>query len=194
MTIATETPTKLDLACGQNKQEGFFGVDIADTNSEGESIGVDRVVDLLRFPWPFEDDSVEEVYCSHFVEHIPDWRPWWPDNRDGLGLFMDELWRICKHDAKVKIIHPYGLSSRAFQDHTHRRYLNEHSWPYFNLEARKQMGVDHYPTRANFAMPGISNGFHQEWMLRSDPARGWAAVHYWNVVTDLVVDLVAIKE
>ena len=57
--------TKLDLACGGAKKEGFTGVDIADIE------GVDIVHDLNIYPWPFEDGSVEEINCSHYVEHIP---------------------------------------------------------------------------------------------------------------------------
>ena len=58
---------KLDIACGQNKQKGFTGVDIAPGN------GVDIVWDLEQFPWtPFKDNSVEEFYVSHYAEHTKD--------------------------------------------------------------------------------------------------------------------------
>jgi hypothetical protein len=187
MSIATETPTKLDLACGQSKREGYFGVDVIETDD------ADQVLDLLRFPWPFADDSVEEVFCSHFVEHVPHWRPWFPDNRDGLDLFMDEIWRICKPDATVEIVHPYGMSKRALQDPTHCRYIIEDTWPYYSAEGRKQIGVDHYPTVADFEILNIANGFYPDWALKSDAARSWAAAHYWGVVTDLIVTLKALK-
>lgn len=184
MSITTEAPTKLDLACGQNKREGFFGVDIADTEA------TDLVHDLSVFPWPFEDGSVEEIVTSHYVEHT------YPVGtaQDGLIAFMNECWRISAPGAKMEIIHPYALSTRAFQDPTHTRFIPEVTWWYFNLGWRKEQGLDHYPITANFEVRGISNGFHPEWNLRSEVSRTWAAQHYWNVVTDLVVDLRAIKE
>jgi predicted SAM-dependent methyltransferase len=184
MVTTTETPTRLDLACGQHKREGFFGVDIIETDD------ADLVHDLASFPWPFDDDSVEEVFSSHYVEHT------YPvgTNRDGLIAFMNEVWRVCKADAKVQIVHPYALSSRAFQDPTHTRFIPETTWSYFNQEWLRSQGLDHYPITANFEVAGISNGFFPEWALKSEPARTWAAAHYWNVVTDLVVDLRVIKE
>ena len=61
-----KTVIKLSLACGDNKPDGFLGVDIAKTTS------ADYVQNLLEFPWKqFDDNSVDEIECSHFVEHIP---------------------------------------------------------------------------------------------------------------------------
>ena len=48
----TSKGLKLDLGCGQRKQEGYEGVDIV----PGE--GIDHIVDLFQFPWPFADRSV----------------------------------------------------------------------------------------------------------------------------------------
>jgi len=57
---------KIDLACGQAKvADDFFGIDIL----PGEN--VDCVMDLNAFPWDIESNSVSEVYCSHYIEHIP---------------------------------------------------------------------------------------------------------------------------
>ncbi len=55
-------PLKLDLGCGPNPREGFHGVDSIKFDKVG------TVADLTK-PWPFENDSVDEVHCSHFVEH-----------------------------------------------------------------------------------------------------------------------------
>lgn len=183
MSASTETPTKLDLGCGQRKHEGYFGVDICAVD------GVNLVHDLSVFPWPFETGSVEAVFTSHYVEHT------YPvgGRSDGLIAFMDEVWRVCQHDARVEIIHPYALSTRAFQDPTHTRFIPETTWHYFSKQWLASQGLDHYPIQANFKVAGIANGFHQEWATRADTARTWAAQHYWNVVTDLIVDLRAIK-
>ena len=46
--MATKKPTvkevRLDLACGDNKREGYFGVDKYKTAS------TDKVVDLMKYP------------------------------------------------------------------------------------------------------------------------------------------------
>ena len=56
---------KLDIACGQRKQAGYVGIDIAACE------GVDVVHNLNHYPWPVEGESVTDAYCSHYIEHIP---------------------------------------------------------------------------------------------------------------------------
>lgn len=173
---------KLDLGCGQNKQNGFKGVDIV------AGPGVDYVLDLEQFPWtPFEDNSVEEVYCSHYVEHTND-----------LITFMDEIWRICVDGAKVTLIAPYYTSIRAWQDPTHKRVISEATWLYFTNQWRQDPGnaptVGHYPIRSNFEIKNMIVYFNQPWDKKSEEARQFAQQHYWNVVSDILVELRAIKQ
>jgi len=61
---ASSTQVKLDLGCGQHPKEGFDGVDLYATQAKHR-------VDLFKFPWPFADESVDEIHCSHFMEHVP---------------------------------------------------------------------------------------------------------------------------
>jgi predicted SAM-dependent methyltransferase len=168
---------KLDIACGQNKQEGFRGVDIS------PDADADDIHDLTVFPWPYEDNSVEEAFCSHYVEHTPD-----------LIAFMNEVYRILAPEAQIRIVHPHLRSDRAFQDPTHTRFIPEATWPYFAKDWREINKLDHYPITTDF---GIENmffaGFHGDWGSRHEGARQFALAHYWNVATDLVVDLRARK-
>jgi hypothetical protein len=55
---------RLDLACGETPKAGFEGVDIAGTMAVHK-------VNLWKFPWPWADSSVDELYCSHHLEHVP---------------------------------------------------------------------------------------------------------------------------
>lgn len=56
-------PIRLDLGCGNNKQAGYFGVDIFPGRE------VDVVANLEIPPLLFLTSSVDEVYVSHFLEH-----------------------------------------------------------------------------------------------------------------------------
>jgi ubiquinone/menaquinone biosynthesis C-methylase UbiE len=56
---------KLNLGCGDKKMAGYINVDVC-----GEP---DMLCDLSKFPWPFENGSVEEVFSSHFMEHVIDY-------------------------------------------------------------------------------------------------------------------------
>lgn len=185
-------PFKLDIACGQRKgpvvvvdnqlvlEDGWTGIDIAPID------GVDIVHDLNVYPWPIEDNSVDEAHCSHYVEHIPHDIP--GSNLDGLIAFMNELYRILKPGASVKIITPYYSSMRAFQDPTHRRYMCDASWLYFDQGWMKANGLDHYGITADFEF-ATSYSINQAWQGRSHEVVSDAVSKYFNVVDDMIVNL-----
>lgn len=168
---------KLDLGAGKRPREGFLGVDVVE--------GSDFRVDLFGpNAWPFEDGSVEEVWSSHLVEHIPhgDYR-----EPDGFYRFFNEVWRICETGARVTIVHPYAKSQRAFKDPTHRRFITEETWAYLNREWLELTDLTH--------TTGFGGNFEME-SLSADPVgpadgrvdddmRGM----YWDAVSDLTVVL-----
>jgi len=54
----------LDLGCGQRKHPGSVGLDISpDTDA-------DVVHDLDEFPYPFDDDSFDQVLMQDVIEHV----------------------------------------------------------------------------------------------------------------------------
>lgn len=185
-------PVRLDLACGQNKAEGFVGVDAVELD------GVDFTCDLSQTPWHFYQpgsrnglgkllvsDSVDTVRCSHFFEHL--------DGPERIG-FMNELYRVMKLYHSAEIIVPYGMNGRAVQDPTHKwPPVVENSFLYFYAPWMKANGLDHYPIHCNFWFsydPIVS----EEWDIRSDETRLFAMKHYNNVVSDLRVVLTKLGE
>lgn len=182
---------RVNLACGQKKQDGWVGVDVAALP------GVDVVHDLLRFPWPFADDSVDEVVCEHFIEHLPHEvvvptpaRPQDPPGgkTDGLIAFMNELHRILKPGGTARLVAPYYTSIRAAMDPTHTRPICEAMGLYYDANWRKSQGLDHYPITADFS-------YSFAYILNNDPPHHWASrprevveaaiKTYWNVVQDI---------
>jgi len=181
------TGLKLDLGCGQRPTEGFQGVDIV----AGE--GVDFVVDLFQYPWPFEDRSVREVVCSHLVEHIPHYRPEY-DGVDGIWMFFNELHRICRKAAKVVIHTPYAKADRGFWDPSHTRYIHEMNFYYLDPNWLAMQGLSHYPITANFEIVTIDGqGVPDDIMNRNAELQAQARSYYWNVVTDLTIQLKTVK-
>ena len=185
-------PVRLSLACGDRKPEGYYGVDIAKTET------ADFVQDLMIFPWSqFPDNSVDEIEISHFVEHIPHGDGY----HDPFFQFFDEIYRILKpaeFDANnpnipttgiVHITSPYYSSVRAIWDPTHLRSISEQSFLYLNKQWRKDNLLDHYPVSCDF---DFSYGYvlDPEWQNRSQEAQGFAIKHYLNVVNDIQVQLV----
>ena len=163
-------PKKIDIACGQAKQPGFIGIDIA-----GDA---DILHDLNIYPWPFEDESIDEIYCSHFIEHV-----------DDIIKFMNECYRILKPEAKMMVIAPYYSSVRAMQDPTHKRPISEMTFLYYNKQWRIDNKLDHYKSITCDYDYSYGYAFHPNWQARSEEARNFALVHYINVVTDIQVML-----
>jgi hypothetical protein len=135
---------KLDIACGSVKEDGWVGMD------QAALPGVDIVCDLLSFPWPIEDGAVDEIHCTHFLEHVPArLRP----------AFFNEVWRILKLGGMAGFITPLGLYRQA-QDFTHE-------WPpivpgsyfYFSKEWLERCNLIHYRDcygiTCNFAVADI---------------------------------------
>ena len=191
-TKKENTPLKLSLACGGNVPEGFKGVDIVTVD------GVDYVQDLLKFPWSqFADNSVDEIECSNFVEHIPHGDSF----NDPFYQFFDEIHRILKPatfdpnnpniplTGIARIVCPYYSSIRAWQDPTHQRAISEASFLYLNKQWRIDNKLDHYPVSCDF---DFNYGYvlSPEWQNRSQEAQTFAIQHYINVVSDIQVQLI----
>lgn len=217
--IAPAEPlVRIDLGCGRAHEthaspapgcllcEGWLGADIADL----KGIAFPKM-NLFKFPWPWKDDSVDALHASHFLEHIPMcyWNPPRPelgrpeatyteipddpDSQDLLFKFMDEAWRVLKHDGDFKIVVPSATGDRAFQDPTHRRWWVQATFFYFNREARAGMNLGHYNTKCHFGF-NVGNTAPVEESAREPEASKLRFNHYRNTVWDWHAQLKAIKQ
>lgn len=177
------TSYKLDIACGQRKEAGWTGIDIAKTDA------ADIVHDLMDFPWPIEDETVEEARCSHFIEHIPQVCMCCRKQVNPLWRFFDELYRIMKVGAKCLIIAPYYSSHRAWQDGSHTRAISEHTFLYANKDWRKVNLLDHYPITCDFDFT-YGYALSGDTALKSHEAQPFWIAHYLNAVADVQVTLI----
>lgn len=171
-------PLKLDLGCGNRKEPGFLGVDLADLP------GVDVLHDLRAVPWPWKDESIAEARCSHFLEHL---------TGSQRMEFMNELYRVLAVGATCLIRVPYWTSPRAIQDPTHQwPPLCEWSFLYFNKGWREQNQLAHMPITCDF---DFSYGYELtpnmpfDAAQRDEQARHFGVTHYLNTVADLIVTI-----
>lgn len=113
---------KIDLGCGKNKKEGFFGIDIIDFE------GVDLVHDC-NLPIPLEDNIADEIHATDFLEHL---------NNDKRIHIISEIWRILKPGGLFYAYTPSTDGRGAYQDPTHYSFWNENSFKYYVLDAYRE--------------------------------------------------------
>lgn len=201
---------KINLGAGKNilpKEEGWVNVDRANIP------GIDRVMDLFKYPWDFPDNSVDEFYASHLIEHIPHepkpsegavievagghykLHPRWQELKDldGFFCFFSEIWRIGKPLAEVKLVCPFGYSRGAFQDPTHTRYILPATFAYLTAETKYGPDFD-YQVPCLFETVKVEEEFHlQSELGMTDAEYDFALGHYWDMGRNMFVTLRVIK-
>lgn len=176
---AESAPFKLDLGCGPNKKEGFYGVDSVAFD------GVDQVVDL-KGPWPWDDESVDETNAHHVFEHF---------NAMERVHFINELYRVLKPGGTAFFVCPHWASQRAYGDPTHQ-------WPpvcgfglLYYIRFWRDNNAPHTDHRH---VPGMFNcnfsntcgyGIHPEFQLKSREAREFAMQFNIEATPDIMFTL-----
>jgi len=93
---------KLHIGCGYNKKVGWFNIDTA------KEVNPDMVVDIEQ-GLPFPDNSFEEIYSEHCLEHV---RP------EHWRFVLAEIARVAKHDCILELDLPFdNISTRTHPDH-----------------------------------------------------------------------------
>lgn len=163
---------KLDLGCGKNKVPGFHGVDSLAME------GVDQILDL-RKPWPWENDSVDEVHSSHFVEHLTG-----PERVH----FWNELHRVMKVGAQARVITPHWSHACAYGDPTHQWPPMSEWYALYLNKAWRDANAPHVPYVCDFDW--LQSGSWDPWLeSRNQETKTFAMTRYINSYRDLIIVL-----
>jgi SAM-dependent methyltransferase len=189
--LPEKTLLKLDLGCGTRKQEGFIGVDSMSFK------GVDMHCDLAKTPWvltpwatrsdtgetyavpgadPLPNESVAEVFCCHFIEHL--------DAQERIN-FVNELWRVLVPGGKAVIIVPYWASARAYGDLTHKWPPVSEFWFGYLSKAWREANAPHNDFyKCNFTVTGDWT-MHPALTARNDEFKSFAIQFYKEAAQDM---------
>ena len=160
----------LDLGCGKNKRPGAIGVD-HNTRLDG-----DVNHDLNVFPYPFDSDSIDQIYIDNCIEHL-----------DSPLNVMEEMHRILKCGGGLKVIVPYFRSPSAFHDPTHKTFYTVESFSYYDPSHPICKRYDY--TKAHFKVEKIvfhenlNSGFIKNLVV--SVANKWP-LFYENVISSLL--------
>lgn len=131
--------TKLYIGCGKDIRKGYINLDCV------KLPGVDVVHNLDKYPWPFKDNTFEEVYCVNVLEHL-----------ESIVKPMEEIWRISKNSARIIIKAPIFPGIGAAADPTHKQFFSFLTFNYF----RPEDGLNYY-SKARFRIIKRKIIFHQ---------------------------------
>jgi hypothetical protein len=108
---------RLNLGSGLRRLPGFYNVDRL------RLPGVDIVADLEAPLADLPDDSVEQVYCRHTLEHV-----------SRLLELLGELHRVTHAEGRLELIVPHFSNPYGYSDPTHVRFFGLYSFFYFAEE------------------------------------------------------------
>ena len=181
--------------------------------------GIDEVVNLFQYPWPWADNSVDEIWCSHLIEHIPHRAnikvPIWQRKPrslsimarlDGWYAFFHEVHRVLKPGGLFHAITPHGNSVSGMTDPTHTRYILPGTFGYFkpNPDAPFDYGLPYQFAAVNepFLRPATNETIARLSAVAGEPDKEkraeleavfWAwAQHRVNVFNEIYIQLRAV--
>lgn len=171
-----QQPLRLDLGCGRRPKEGFVGVDSLD-------FGQEYVLDLRVTPWPWQNDTVDQVRSSHFVEHLT--------GSERISFF-NELYRVMKPGAEAEIITPNWSHASAYGDPTHQWPPMSPWYAFYLNKAWRDKESPHVGYACDFdnrITVSWDKEFNDSFNSKSLEERQLALQHYVNACRELIVVL-----
>jgi len=130
---------KLELGCGDRKRDASaIGVDLRDFPC------VDVLGDVFDVLVSLPDDSVSNVYASHFIEHV-----------ENLDELMSSLGRVVKPGGVIEFIVPHFSNPYFYSDITHKTFFGLYSFCYLAKSSIFRREVPDYGLRFNFVLDSV---------------------------------------
>lgn len=189
--VANAKPLRLNLGGGYRKVPGYLNVD-----KVGQP---DLVYDLEKCPWPWPDDSVDDVIMHHVIEHLG-------QTTEAFFDILKELYRVCRHNARIQIATPHPRHDDFLGDPTHVRAFTVDSFALYSKAKNREWlknGSSNSPLglelNVDFNLASVQYDLDQPWAAEYDAKRITseqvlqATRQYNNVVKQIRVTLMVNK-
>lgn len=184
---------RLNLGCGSHKLDGYLNVD------SQAACHPDQIVQLESIPWPWANNTVDEIFMSHVLEHLG-------AQTETYFSVIKELYRVCKPDARITIIVPHPRSDNFLADPTHVRPITGMGLSMFDQSLNRhslEAGASTTPLglylEVNFVLEETDATFLEPWASRmnsgtmtEDEIR-LAVNCFYNVIGDTTFVLRVVK-
>lgn len=111
----------LNLGCGNRIIGNAVNHDVTLHRPE-----VDIAWNLNDMPWPWADESFDEICARSVFEHL----------EKNLVITMNECWRILTVGGVCEVKVPHWQHPVSWRDPTHIWHYEEHSFDYFDPETK----------------------------------------------------------
>jgi len=139
---------KLNLAVGMKAEEGYINTDIRKFK------GVDKVFNLNKYPYPFTDNSFEEIKIFNSIHII-----------ENLVRFLEEIYRIAKPNSILKIEASFFLSTENANDPYKKTDIGYNTFEMFDADLDYE--DCYYRPKATFKT------IKREWIFSDNPYLKW---------------------
>lgn len=142
----------IDLGCGPNKRVAHaIGVDCLDLD------GVDIVTDLDKGLPFLPDNSIDDIYSCHFLEHL-----------SGFDFMMKEAYRVLKPNGTFRGVVPYFANPYYYGDPTHHTPFSIYTFYYYCKDQTYfKRQVPSFYNQVNFQIDYINLGFRSNFKKRT---------------------------
>jgi hypothetical protein len=178
-------PIKLNLGCGFKRIPGYINVDSVQEWSP------DEVVNLEQFPWPWADNSVDEVQLIHVLEYLG-------RKSEVFIRIMQELYRVCTNNANIHVLVSHHRHDNFKSDPTRVRPITPLGLSLFDREKCVSWivsGLSNTPLALNYNVDfetcSIEYDYEELWLKKVESGQitpmqlSEAALHQCNVITQI---------
>ena len=184
---------KLNLGCGSSHRDGWTNVD------RWAGCRPDVVHDLEVLPWPWPDDTADEILMSHVLEHLGQ------DPAVYVGI-VKEVYRVLRLDGTWTVTVPHPRHDFYLWDPTHVRPVTAEGLSMFdrqrNLEEQRR-GAANTPlglmSAVDFQIVTVTHQLDAAWRTRLQAGQTTmediqaAARSQFNVIEQTTIRMRAVK-
>lgn len=150
----------IELGCGRQKQiNNAITIDMVDLPH------IDIIADLNKGLKFLPDNSVDEIYSFHFLEHV-----------DNFEFMMEEIYRVLKVGGKKTGTVPHFSNPYFYSDYTHHHFFGLYTFCYFSKKAYFKRQVPDFYNSVNFKINKIKIGFKSPFFLRHLLRQIWSKI------------------
>ena len=189
--METIQPVKLNLGCGTNRMTGYINVD-----KYGEA---DLICDLEDLPWPWDNNSIDEIILHHVLEHLG-------ETTENYLSIIFEMYRVLKPNAVVKITVPHPRHDDFINDPTHVRAITPDNLSVFSKKLN-HLWIENNASNTplgiyldvDFDIKNVNYAIDEPWFSKynageiNDVDIFNYAKKYNNVIKEIYIEMNAIK-